>query len=192
MVSAMKSAQDEREIAKAWLMTAVYYGREVPNEVLKMYCADVAGYSVVEVLEALKRYRRNPANRTMPLPAQIVALIDPEADAEFTARGYATELANKLCAMVEKRDYTWSQYENFNEEFLEAFGQDAWLIVKERGGWARFCEQFWNQDRGVFLAQLRDRIEHQKRKRTAQSRQKLLNYKTGSNITTQEQTTNGN
>lgn len=120
-----------------------------------MYCADTADFPIQDVISALNAYRRNPANRVMPLPAQIIAILNPRTN----ERGASLDLANRLCTAVEKHGYTWSSYDSFQDEFLNHLGEVAWNVVQKRGGWKRFCEQYWNHDPGHFVAQLRDLIE---------------------------------
>jgi hypothetical protein len=146
----------EREIIPVIIAHASYYDAVLGDDVVRMYAADLKDFSIEEIKAAYQVYRNDPKNTRSPLPAQIKVIMKPSS----SARGEAIELANKLSVAVEKHDNYWAKYPAFEKEFLETLGQTAWDIVQSRGGWVRFCEQYWSHDRGQFFAQLRDQIEN--------------------------------
>lgn len=139
---------DELKVLTGTLaMYSAYYRVKFEDQVLKMYADDLADLSLTEVVEALKRYRKDPKNRQMPLPAQIRAIVSPEVDAESAAK----EIAARVSGAVVK--FGWA-----NAKDAETFiGPIGWDIVRRYGGWMHICQNHGlNIDQTAFSAQVRE------------------------------------
>lgn len=112
------------------LLTAIYYSKTVPDAVLEMYAEDLADLPVDRVLEAYKIYRRNPANKFFPLPAQIREIIAPTVSAKSEAR----ESVERIKQAITKFGYC-----NLNEARMY-IGPVGWKLVQGLGGWTAVCE----------------------------------------------------
>lgn len=130
--------------------TASYYNHTMRPEVLKMYAEDLEDLDPAAVIAAYKAYRRNPKNRTMPLPAQIRDVVCPTVDPEAMAR----ELSGRSVKAIAL--FGWPQ----PEQARNYMGEHAWTAIEHSGGWAHFCREHGvSIDPGVFLAQARETIK---------------------------------
>lgn len=136
------------------LLTHEYYNRGAPlsDQVLLMYASDLSDLEPKKCIAAYEQYRRSPANKTFPLPAQIRALVNPE---EFvTVEAKAREIAARICAAVPK--FGW----NNGSEARAFIGPEGWDVVQRQGGWQHLCEFFgWKINPSSFQAQVRDQVE---------------------------------
>lgn len=141
--------EELNRVAQAFALVASYYQRRVDDPVLRMYAEDVADLSIDDVLRALNAYRKNPKNRTMPLPANIREIINPVE----TSDGQAREIAARIEGAIVK--FGWSN-SDLAREFI---GDVGWEVVQRYGGWSHVC-----QSHGVtiqpatFHAQVRDQL----------------------------------
>lgn len=117
------------KIGKVIAYTAEYYCRDLKREVISMMVDDLIDLNLNEILKAYGEYRRDPKNRTMPLPAQIRAMLEPSLDPEQLAR----ETTSRIIEGVSKFGYTWPQ------EAKEFIGEIGWSVVNAYGGWQNFC-----------------------------------------------------
>lgn len=139
-------------IKRAIVMTAEYYGRQISEPVLEMYCEDLADLDPQLVCAGYQQYRRNPANRIFPLPAQIRELVNPE---EFvSAEVKARETAARICGAV--TTFGWN-----NALSAERYiGPEGWDAVGRSGGWSYICENLGTRiSVTTFQAQIRDQLE---------------------------------
>lgn len=141
----------------------MYYGRQIGDGAISMMADDLEPYGFEAISEAAKKYRTNPKNRTFPLPASLIELINPKV---ITQRQSAIDLADKLISAVKKNDYTWNNRLNtkytggsFKDEFKSELGEISWIVVNRFGGWNLFCEAMWATNEGMFKAQLRDLVD---------------------------------
>lgn len=147
--------EDEKKIITLIVGMASYYQASLSDEAVKMYAADFEGYSFEALSAAYKEYRNDPKNKFSPLPSQIKEIINPKVD----NRGAAADLAQRIIAAANKHDNWWAKYDTFQSEFMAELGEVAWNVVQKRGGWWRFCDQYFDSDQTAFSAQLRDAIE---------------------------------
>ncbi len=148
----MSLAQQYRQqLAKTIKATATYYGRTLDPEVLSVMCDDLSDLDMGKCIDAYSNYRRNPRNRTFPLPAQIRELVNPE---EFIdAQTLAREIASRIVGAIPK--FGWC-----NAREAEAFiGEQGWSAVTRAGGWRYLCENTQAKSIGILQAQLRDQLE---------------------------------
>lgn len=135
-------------------MTFSYYyrGQVCADDLVEMYAGDLADLDPQVCIQAYHSWRRNPANKQFPLPAQIREIINPQ---DYIApEALAKEIAARVVGAVSR--FGWN-----NPKDAEAFiGPDGWAAVQRSGGWANLCENL-----GVtimpttFQAQIRDQIE---------------------------------
>lgn len=150
--SRLTYAPKERDaIGKAITLTYEYFGRPPPPlERVRYHVNDLeaAGLPAELVLDAYFRWRMNDSRNTAPpTPAQIRAMIRPEMDPD----GIAKELAARIVAAIKKYGYT------FPAEARTWVGEDAWLIVRQYGGWDAICADMGaTLDPQTFIAQSRD------------------------------------
>lgn len=132
------------------LAMANYYGRQIDEALLEMYHDDLADLDPLKCMAAYAQYRRNPANKTFPLPAQIRELVCPE---EFVAPEVkARETAARIVGAISK--YGWSNA----KEAQVYIGPVGWEAVLRQGGWSHLCEQTSKFNELTLQAQLRDQL----------------------------------
>lgn len=134
------------------ITVAEYYGRQLSENVLRMYAQDLADLDPNEVVKAYERFRKNPANRTFPLPSQIRELVNPH---EFVAiESQARETAARIVGAIKMFGHSNAKSA---EKYIGAVGWDA---IRRRGGWADLCQNLGeNLSETTFQAQMRDLIE---------------------------------
>lgn len=134
------------------IMTAEYYRTTLSPQVLKMYADDLADLPEDKVVAAYRDYRRNPINRTNPLPAQIREMADPAAQVSIEVK--AREIAARIIGAVPRYGHT-------NAKDAEFFiGPVGWRLVNRHGGWSHLCSNLGVTINSTTLqAQLRDQLE---------------------------------
>jgi hypothetical protein len=141
-----------QQLAKTIKATATYYGRSLEPEVLTMMCDDLADLDAGKCMQAYANYRRNPRNKTFPLPAQIRELVNPEQFVSAEAK--AREIAARIVGAIPK--YGW----NNGREAQVYIGPEGWAAVQRAGGWQYLCENVGVGIHATTLqAQLRDQLE---------------------------------
>jgi hypothetical protein len=131
---------------------ATYYGRNLEPEVLSMMCDDLADLPIDQVVAGYNQYRRNPKNRTFPLPSQIRELVNPEEFVSVEAQ--AREIASRIVGAVTK--FGW----NNAKEAQVYIGPVGWNAVSRQGGWMNLCQNMGASiNPTTFQAQLRDQLE---------------------------------
>lgn len=139
-------------LAKAILLTAAYYGREISEAVLKMYLRDLSDLDETKCILAYDAWRKMPENRTFPLPAQIREMLNPTIS--LTNEQKAADIAGRLVGAVSKFGYANAQ------EAREFIGEVGWQIVELRGGWNFICRNLGvSLSPSTFEAQARKQIE---------------------------------
>lgn len=140
-------------LKEAIFSTYIYYSRSALNDqVLAVYLEDLADLDPKECIEAYQRWRRNPANKHFPLPAQIRELVNPEQFVSVEAR--AREVAARITGAVSK--YGWN-----NGTAARVFiGPEGWEVVQRQGGWNYLCENLGTKMNPTsFQAQVRDQLD---------------------------------
>jgi hypothetical protein len=139
---------DERkEIARVIAATAVYYGRQMSQDVLSMMLDDLEDLKAFEVKRAYGEYRRNPKNRQMPLPAQIREMLEPQIDPDSAAR----EIAARITAAIPK--FGWCN----GADARVYMGEVGWSVIERQGGWSYVCQHHGlDLDPSSFQAQVRE------------------------------------
>ncbi len=126
-----------------------YYQRPaISDMVLKMYASDLADMHFESVIDAYERYRKNPRNKTTPLPSVIRELINPEIDDD----SLAVSTASKVSEAVTKFGYC-------NPSDAKGFvGELGWAAVRRYGGWTEICDNLGTSKlpKATFMAQIRE------------------------------------
>ncbi len=136
------------------VLTHAYYNQgkdPLKDQVLLMYAEDLADLPEPECIFAYNQWRRDPKNKTFPLPAHIREIVSPD---EFVSPEIeAREIARRVVGAVTK--FGWN-----NARDAEAFiGPIGWDAVNRSGGWSIICEQMSTFNRTTFEAQMRDLLE---------------------------------
>lgn len=141
--------QELKDLKKGIVLTAAYYGRELKPEVVSMMADDLNDLQFDLVSKAYAEYRRDPKNRTMPLPAHIRAIVQPVSTPEIEGR----EAAAKITQAIVKYGYS-------NGADARAFlGERVWSVVESFGGWNFICTSHGvTIDPSTFYAQVRERV----------------------------------
>jgi hypothetical protein len=146
------NVEEKAKVTQLLAVTAAYYRQKLEDEVLKMYAEDLIDLPFLSVSNAIANYRRNPKNRTMPLPAQVRDMLTPVVDPDAMAR----EIAGRCVQAITK--FGWPQ-PGPAREFI---GEEGWSVIESSGGWLHFVEQHGDGiNPQTFFAQARDRIKDQ-------------------------------
>lgn len=126
---------------------AAYYQTQIADPALILYVQDVEDLVFTEVVQAMHTYRKNPKNRTVPLPAHIRDIIEPQIDDDTLAK----DAAARIIHAVSK--FGW----NNQLEAKHFIGELGWSIVQRQGGWLHICENMGiGFSASTFQAQARD------------------------------------
>lgn len=135
-------------------LTYAYYnqGKAPQDAVLAMYAEDLADLDPIQCIDAYNRYRKNPKNRTFPLPAQIRELVCP--DEFISTEAQAREIAARIVGAISQ--FGWN-----NGRSAEVYiGPAGWSVVQRQGGWNYLCENMGTRiNPTTFQAQVRDQVE---------------------------------
>jgi hypothetical protein len=129
-------------------MTAAYYGRDLKDEVIKMMASDLEDLSFEEVIQAFQNYRRDPKNRTFPLPAHIRDMISPTMTKDAEAR----EILGRIKSAIK----VFGGYQSAPAQTY--IGPIGWKYIQEQGGWFNFCFHINIFDESALQAQARERL----------------------------------
>lgn len=134
-------------------LTFAYYnnGRVPQDTVIAMYAEDLADLPQDLCITAYSKYRRNPKNKTFPLPAAIREIVCPEDNISIEAQ--AREIAARICGAIPK--FGWCN----QNEAMNHIGPAGWQTVERQGGWNYICQNMGiNINPTSFQAQIRDQI----------------------------------
>lgn len=137
-----------QQVKEAIVLTASYFGVTMKPDVLAMYVEDLQDLSPDKVLEAYKTYRRDPRNKTNPLPSAIRSLVQPKAN----ARDQAQEIAHRCFGAIKKFGYTKP------EQARGYIGELGWRLIERRGGWYNHCAYTQESEIPILTAQFRDSL----------------------------------
>lgn len=158
------------------ILTANYYQRTMNSQILEMFLEDLEGYDEESVVEAYRAYRKDPRNKTFPLPAQIIEIMNPRVSTDSQAQ----EIAGRITESISRFGYVGGV------KAREYIGEIGWSVVQRFGGWAEVCRDHGvSIQPGQFFAQTRDmikaKIEIDKAGKTNDS--SLLDYQPKNQIT---------
>lgn len=143
------SPDERKNVAREFTGLNAYYHRQpMQDSVLAMYVEDVDDLDYGSVRRALLQLRRDPRRRTMPLPAEVRALVAP-AQSSPGPEAEANLVAGRIVHAVGRFGYMQGS------EARAALGELAWSIIVAKGGWENICASLNAADSG-FYAQCRD------------------------------------
>lgn len=122
--------EDEKKKVKAgYVALSAYYQRPLEDYVLRMYAEDLEDMPFGVVIDAMIQWRKNPKNRTLPLPAELRNQVTPALTDE--------QLAIESVARIVQ---AMSKHGSYNPDAAREFmGDLAWEVVKREGGWVKIC-----------------------------------------------------
>lgn len=144
------NAQETTKLSGMLAMYAAYYRQTLPDAVLKMYAGDLSDLDFNRVSEALDAFRKNPKNRSMPLPAQIREMLEPQVDPDSAAREIAAAIQKAIVSAG------WP-----NPERARAIiGEVGWTVIQRLGGWVYVSQGMGPIfDANTFQAQVRELVK---------------------------------
>lgn len=138
---------EQNEIAILLSTLSEYYGRQMARPVVMMMVEDLMEYSVDQIKMAVKKYRQDKNNTTFPIPAKLIAIMNPQTSEGSESIVAATEIINAIT------NFGWSNA----EQAKDYLGELSWRIVETMGGWTYLCENMGSKIQiGTFQAQARD------------------------------------
>lgn len=144
------TAVDIQKLTQTFALYAAYYRAKFEDEILRMYAEDLSDLDYPAVNRALETYRRDPRNKTMPMPSQIREKLTPQVDHESVAR----EIAARIGGAITK--FGWAS----SDRAREYIGEIGWRIVETRGGWTNLCQNHGvTIDPTAFEAQVREQAK---------------------------------
>ena len=144
----MKSnAENRKIIANALLELSDYYARQLTRAALVMMVDDLDDLQPQSILDAIRAYRRDPRNRTFPLPAQLRQILSPMVVGQAPGR----EILGRMTAAISKFGYMGSS------QAREEIGELGWKVISEHGGWPAFCQSDVLHN-AAMQAQIRERL----------------------------------
>lgn len=141
-----------KNLKEAIYLTATYYGKDLEDAVILLYADDLKDLNELDCINAYIVYRKNPKNRTFPLPSHIREIVNPKQS--ISEERLAAEIAGRVSGAIVK--FGWA-----NPSDAKAFiGQTGWAVIERRGGWRYICENVGlSINPGVFEAQVRNQVE---------------------------------
>lgn len=135
----------KKEIAGVW---AYYKHDQIPDMVLRMYVTDFSGCDPVKVIACYERWRRDPTHRgKMPLPADIIAMLQPKLSVESASR----EAASRVIGAVSR----FGGYRS--KEARPYIGELGWeAMMRMFGSWESICRELTIKEAPIVNAQIRD------------------------------------
>lgn len=124
-----------------------YYSRQSNPATIAMFIEDLENFPLGQIQMAIKKYRQDPKNKTFPLPAQLIDILNPSVN----PKNEAIEMASKILESISTFGYP-------NEEKAKEYlGEYGWQIVKRWGGWDYLCKNLGVTIQiSTFQAQTRD------------------------------------
>lgn len=138
----------QADLKKTIVITAEYYGRQLQPITIQAMADDLKGIDPQIAILAYHRWRKNPKNRSMPMPSQILAMIKGEPPSQ---EAMGRELASRIVGAIS--DFGWPNA----GKAREYIGEDGWRLIERFGGWQYLCENLGvNLSVQTFYAQARD------------------------------------
>lgn len=136
----------KKQIVEILEALAAYYREQLSPLQLAMYAEDLSCLTPEQLVEAVKTYRRNPANKFFPLPAALIGVIRPVENEADDGR----DIASRVIAAVAK----FGSYQA--EGAKKHIGEIGWECVQRMGGWKTVCSELTEETKGIMNAQIRD------------------------------------
>jgi hypothetical protein len=162
--SPMSAQAHHRRIAALLQEVYEYFNQPIPQHVLLMRAGDLCRFSFEEVQWAIATYRIAPPppghKKVPPEPHHLIALLEPQ----MTEAEQAEHISANLLYLVTK----WG-HPNFKHAHKELLPESL-AIVKEEGGWEKFCSKIAEKDLTHWSAQLRNKAASMLKRQVQQER----------------------
>lgn len=144
--------EEKRQVAEGLVITAQTFRHVLTDAACRMMVEDLDDLSSLEVLHALKEYRKTTKRPFMPTVAEIRQLARPPMD----ARDIGLETASRIRSAISK--FGWPS----PQKAREYIGEQGWDVVERFGGWQHLCENLGTViQETTFMAQCRDVVASQ-------------------------------
>ena len=60
-----------------WIKAAAYYRAKLDDSTIMLYASDIENVDINKILELFEDYRRDPKNKTLPMPSYFLEKINP-------------------------------------------------------------------------------------------------------------------
>ena len=135
-----------RELKEFVIGFAEFYGEQLSEMRLELYCQALSGITRQELVRAAGEVMRDPKVMRFPLPAVLLERIRPAANPEHDA----LEASSRIVQAIS--DYGWT-----NPGPARAFiGELGWRVVEREGGWETLCEKVRSEQIPTYRAQWRE------------------------------------
>lgn len=148
MENKMNESEKRAQIAGMLVKLAEYYGRTLTQNQVTMYVEDLVGQDIGQIHAAIFAYRKDPRNKTFPLPSQLEQII--HAPLQVSDDAHAVEAAARIMGAVR----SIGPYAPKHAE--RAIGELGWYVVERMGGWFGVCEMLTNDNTTSLQAQFRE------------------------------------
>jgi hypothetical protein len=142
----MTPAETQR-LKSEYVLLAAYYAQTIDDGALAFYAEDLQDLPLTQVLDAMRRLRRQPGRRQFPLPADIRDSANPQGG---SIQAQSNDIAGRISAAIGRFGYTQQ------ETARTYLGELGWLVVCRMGGWRALCTSLTTSEMGTFRAQCRD------------------------------------
>jgi hypothetical protein len=136
----------KKQIVEILEHLAIYYRETLSPIQLAMYAEDLSSLTPDQLVKAVKLYRQNPENRFFPIPAALIAIINPVNSELDDGRDVASKVIGAISKFGSHRALDAKNY----------IGEIGWECVKRMGGWQNLCSELSDDNKGIFNAQIRD------------------------------------
>jgi hypothetical protein len=170
----MNKNEKTKKLKTMLILLAEYYGEQPTEARLELFTQDLIQFDLNDIKKAIDVYRLDYNNKKMPLPAQLIQIIN---GVFIDNKTEATLIANNIIAAINKYGYYWDEglfingqttfqvhkegktfyFKTFKEALLCEFGEIGALIV-QKIGWKNLCID--DSDKTFRIAQLRDLVSY--------------------------------
>lgn len=138
--------QETQRLVGEFACLGEYYRQPLSDQVCVFYAQDLCDLPYTSVVSALRRMRRDPKRRFVPMPAEIREAATPVGQGDE----HAVDLAARIASAISKFGYPHAAR-------AQAFiGPVGWDVVERLGGWQPLCQSLTTDKMQTFYAQTRE------------------------------------
>lgn len=187
----MNKNEKTKKLKTMLILLAEYYGEQLTEARLELFTQDLIHFELQDIKKAIDVYRLDFNNRKMPLPAQLIQIIN---GVFIETKTEATLIATNILSAINKYGYYWDEglfangqtiyqvhkegktlyFKTFKEAVLCELDEIGLLVV-EKIGWKNLCID--ESDKTSRIAQLRDMISYFLSKKQKNQNLKLIENK---------------
>lgn len=153
----------------AILTLAAYYEKELSDEQVLVYSNQLSrSLSDSEANAAVEKYTDDPKNEFFPRPiSKLIEIIKKPID----NKDQAQNILSLIKLAIKRHGHNWSDgyfhdyqtifkgkdcsFLSFDEAAKSEIGDAGLAVTKRMGGWKHLCNFYYNNDEGIFNAQIR-------------------------------------